>query len=59
MLVMGGRQDQIFTVKEVETTAVAYNTQAHLFDMAHDMMLEDGWQAVADQIDGWLVSQVL
>lgn len=59
LLVLGGRQDQIFTVKEVEATAVAYNTQAHLFDMAHDMMLEDGWQAVAEQIDGWLSAQGL
>lgn len=27
--------------------------------MAHDMMLEKGWQAVADRIIGWLAGRVL
>jgi len=27
--------------------------------MAHDMMLEDGWQTVADRILGWLNEQGL
>lgn len=59
LLVLGGEHDTIFTVKEVEQTAVAYNTEAHIFDMAHDMMLENGWQDVADQIMDWLEKQEL
>ncbi len=40
---------------EVEATARAYGTKAEMFpDMAHDMMLESGWQSVADRILGWL-----
>ncbi len=54
MLVLGGSKDTVFTVDEVKSTAVAYNTEAVFFDMAHDMMLEPGWQAVADHIIGWL-----
>lgn len=57
VLVMGGSQDTIFTVDEVKATAVAYHTEAIFFDMAHDMMLEAGWQQVADKIMNWLVVQ--
>lgn len=55
LLVLGGAQDTIFHPHEVEATARAYNTQAILFpNIAHDMMLEPGWQAVADCIIKWL-----
>lgn len=55
MLVLGGGKDAIFTPAEIEATARAYNTQAHMFPgVAHDMMLEDGWQDVADHIIEWL-----
>ena len=54
MLVLGAEKDQIFTKNEVEDTASAYHTKAEFFDMAHDVMLEDGWQAVADRIINWL-----
>lgn len=55
VLVLGGSRDTIFTTKEVEATARAYSTQARIFpNMAHDLMLEDGWQAVADHILSWL-----
>src|SRR5690242_17285477 len=55
MLVLGAANDAVFTVKEVEATARAYNTQATIFpNMAHDMMLEAGWQSVADTILTWL-----
>ncbi|MCL4267444.1 MAG: alpha/beta fold hydrolase [Anaerolineae bacterium] len=57
LLVLGGTRDTIFTVDEVKSTAVAYHTEAVFFDMAHDMMLEAGWQAVADHIISWLRSQ--
>lgn len=55
MLVLGAADDQVFTTREVEATARAYRTNAIIFpNMAHDMMLERGWQAVADHILGWL-----
>ncbi|HRQ40771.1 MAG TPA: alpha/beta fold hydrolase [Chloroflexota bacterium] len=54
MLVLGGTKDTIFTGAEVKSTAVAYNTEAVFFDMAHDMMLEAGWIEVADHIINWL-----
>jgi pimeloyl-ACP methyl ester carboxylesterase len=55
MLVMGAAQDTIFHPYEVEATARAYHTQAVIFsDMAHDMMLEAGWQRVADHMIAWL-----
>ncbi|HLZ81791.1 MAG TPA: alpha/beta fold hydrolase [Ktedonobacteraceae bacterium] len=60
MLVLGGARDIIFNRKEVEATARAYQTKAEIFaDMAHDMMLEDGWNAVADRILAWLGEQGL
>src|SRR5579864_163336 len=54
MLVLGGEKDTIFNRKEVEATARAYHTSAKFFPMAHDMMLEKGWQDVADHILQWL-----
>jgi alpha-beta hydrolase superfamily lysophospholipase len=54
MLVMGGARDTIYTRKEFEATAHAYGTRAEIFpNMAHDLMLEEGWQAVADRMLGW------
>ncbi|HLX56458.1 MAG TPA: alpha/beta fold hydrolase [Ktedonobacteraceae bacterium] len=60
VLVLGGECDKIFTRKEVEATARAYNAQATIFpQMAHDMMLEKGWQDVADHMLRWLGQQGL
>ena len=54
VLVLGAERDTMVTRKEVEATARAYGTEATLFPMAHDMMLEDGWEDVADHILQWL-----
>jgi pimeloyl-ACP methyl ester carboxylesterase len=55
MLVLGGSDDAIFTVKEFERTALAYGADFEIFPgMAHDMMLEEGWQGVAEGIANWL-----
>jgi len=55
VLVLGAANDMIFTTDEAEETARAYNTKAEIFPgMAHDMMLEAGWQKVADRILAWL-----
>lgn len=56
-LVLGARNDHIFTPKEVRATATAYDAELTIFpDMAHDMMLEPGWEAVADCMIAWLRS---
>ncbi len=58
LLVLGAANDTLFHSYEIAATARAYNTQAVIFpDMAHDMMLEANWQAVADRIIGWLTEQ--
>jgi pimeloyl-ACP methyl ester carboxylesterase len=55
MLVLGAEDDYIISKKEVETTAKKYAAQLKVFPgMAHDMMLEPGWQEVADAIIEWL-----
>lgn len=60
LLVLGAENDRVFTVKEEERTARAYHTEAVLFpNIAHDMMLEQNWQKIADHILGWLQSQNL
>ncbi len=60
ILVLGAENDTALTVEEVEETAKAYSTQAEFFpDMAHNMMLEENWQEVADRILEWLKEQGL
>lgn len=55
LLVMGAENDRVFTVSEEQKTARAYNTKIITYPgMAHDMMLERDWRAVADQILSWL-----
>jgi pimeloyl-ACP methyl ester carboxylesterase len=58
MLVLGAANDTFFTAKEIKATAQAYDTKAEIFpNMAHDMMLDPGWQRVADRIAGWLAEK--
>lgn len=60
LLVLAAKYDRVFTVAEERATARAYHTDAVLFpNMAHDMMLEKDWQAVADGIKSWLESHGL
>jgi pimeloyl-ACP methyl ester carboxylesterase len=60
MLVLGATDDGCFTVKEAHATARAYGTEAEIFSgMGHNMMLEPGWQAVAERIVGWLTDRGL
>jgi pimeloyl-ACP methyl ester carboxylesterase len=55
MLVLGAEHDRFFTAGEIRRTARAYRTTAEIFPgMAHDMMLDEGWEKVADRIDAWL-----
>ena len=60
ILVLAAANDMVFTVKEAQKTAQAYQTEAEVFpSMAHDMMLEPAWQSVADRILAWLTDQGL
>jgi pimeloyl-ACP methyl ester carboxylesterase len=54
MLVLGAERDILVPPSEVEQTARAYGTPADIFPgMGHVMMLEAGWQKVADRIIEW------
>lgn len=60
MLVLGAENDAIFTMQQVKDTAAAYNTTAEFFPkMAHDMMLESGWEKVAERILKYLDEQAI
>jgi pimeloyl-ACP methyl ester carboxylesterase len=55
MLVLGAENDFFVSPTMVEATARVYGTREEIFpDMAHAMMLEPGWQSVADRILRWL-----
>jgi pimeloyl-ACP methyl ester carboxylesterase len=55
VLVLGAEHDRFLTVGEVQRTAHAYRTTAEIFGgMGHHMMLDDGWEKVADRIDAWV-----
>ena len=60
LLVMGAEKDVCFTQQEVHVTARAYHVEAEIFPkMGHDMMLEPGWDAVAERIHEWLETRDL
>jgi alpha-beta hydrolase superfamily lysophospholipase len=55
LLVLAAENDRVFSVTEQKATAKAYATEATFFpNMAHDMMIERGWQKVADKILEWV-----
>lgn len=55
MLLLGAAGDGIFTPAEIRRTARAYRSEAEMFaGMGHDMMLDSGWQGVADRTLAWL-----
>jgi hypothetical protein len=59
-LVLGAKDDGLRTYGEVAATARTYQTNADFFpNMGHMMMVEPGWQAVAERIEGWLGGQGL
>lgn len=55
VLVLGAELDPIFSVTEIRDTARGYGTHAEIFPgIGHDMMLDRGWESVADRVDTWL-----
>ncbi len=54
LLVLGAEHDPIFNVAQVVNTARVYHTEAEIFPgLGHDMMLDRGWERVADRVDAW------
>jgi pimeloyl-ACP methyl ester carboxylesterase len=56
ILVLGAERDTILTHAEIEATARAYATEPTFLPTAHSMMLDEGWELVADRILTWLES---
>jgi len=55
MLILGAECDKLVPASQVEQTAEAYGTTAHIFsDLGHGMMLESTWQESAAYIADWL-----
>ena len=55
VMVLGAEEDAFVFRGGVEATAKTYQTEAEIFpNMAHAMMLERGWRAVAERICGRL-----
>lgn len=58
LLVLGAEGDRLTPPRTVEATARAYGAAVQIFPgMAHDMMLEPGWEVVAEQMLAWLGQQ--
>jgi pimeloyl-ACP methyl ester carboxylesterase len=55
LLVLGAEGDRLTPPRTIEATARAYGAPVQIFPgMAHDMMLEPRWEAVAERILVWL-----
>jgi pimeloyl-ACP methyl ester carboxylesterase len=55
LLVLGAERDNMLARREIEATARAYHTQAHILPgVAHNSMLELRWETVAGRILAWL-----
>jgi alpha-beta hydrolase superfamily lysophospholipase len=55
LLILGAGRDNMLSPSEIEATASAYRTHAQIVpNVAHDSMLEQRWQTVADRILAWL-----
>ncbi|MBR0566461.1 alpha/beta fold hydrolase [Azoarcus sp. L1K30] len=58
MLVLGASHDQLIPPDQVMMTAATYGLKAEIFDdLGHGMMLEHGWEGVAERIAVWLDTQ--
>ena len=57
ILVIGGEQDWTVTRPDLEQTARAYRAELAMFPGAHDLMLDPGWEKVAQRIDSFIRSK--
>jgi pimeloyl-ACP methyl ester carboxylesterase len=59
LLVLGAGEDALVSPKEVELTARAYQVPCEIFPgMGHDMMLDLGWEDVAECMRRWIENSV-
>ncbi|AOP33833.1 alpha/beta hydrolase [Leptospira tipperaryensis] len=55
LLVIGGEKDRFFPPWEVKRTAKVYGVEPEIFsNMGHNLMLDEGWENVAEKIDSYL-----
>jgi pimeloyl-ACP methyl ester carboxylesterase len=55
VLVLGAEHDIFISARQNRRTARAYRTEAEIFPgIGHNMMLDQGWEKVADRIEAWL-----
>jgi pimeloyl-ACP methyl ester carboxylesterase len=60
ILILGAQDDGMRIDGDASAVAGIYQADVEIFpDMGHVMMLETGWQAVAERIDSWLTAQGL
>ncbi|MCW2755669.1 MAG: hypothetical protein JWQ32_3080 [Marmoricola sp.] len=57
VFVLGAGEDPIFSRAETAATAQAWGTEPVMIEgIGHDVMLDVGWEAVADQLSAWVLS---
>ncbi|OBI13810.1 hypothetical protein A5712_04715 [Mycobacterium sp. E2327] len=58
ILVLGAKDDRSRIKGDASAVAAIYRADVEIFpDMGHVMMLEPGWQAVAERMDNWLMAK--
>ena len=59
LLVVGAEDDALVAPEKIEKTARVYQSEYKIFSgTAHDLMLEEKWQTVADFMIKWLLQKV-
>ncbi|MBC2637912.1 MULTISPECIES: alpha/beta hydrolase [unclassified Rhodococcus (in: high G+C Gram-positive bacteria)] len=56
MLVLGATEDAVFSPAMVAATAEAWGATPVMFDaIGHDVMLDTGWERIADELADWIL----
>ncbi len=60
MLLIGADRDTLFPPSSIRASASAYNAEAMIFfKRGHDLMLDQGWEEVAEYMVQWMKSHLL